>query len=316
MNAYRSGPQKSAKHAKQGRLAFLLFALSCGYLVLGSGCSKSTSGQKQPATAGAKSDHRPLTGEVLRVEPERKLLVVHHDEIKDYMPAMTMEFLVSAGDLAVAKPGMKIRAEMVMKNGELWLEKIWPNDKAETETVAAGAKQLRQDTFTRGKGAYREIGETVPDFALYDQTGRVVQGSRFRGKQLMVNFIYTRCPIQTMCPLSTSKMVSVQKLARDAGVTNLELVSITMEPAYDTPGVLKEYAASHGIDTANFSLLTGPETAIKDLLTQFGIIAEFEGDIIKHTLTTLLIDENGKIIHRADGSAWEPREFVAKMKRT
>jgi protein SCO1/2 len=89
-----------------------------------------------------------------------------------------------------------------------------------------------------------------------------------------------------------------------------------MEPAYDTPGVLKEYAASHGIDTANFSLLTGPETAIKDLLTQFGIIAEFEGDIIKHTLTTLLIDENGKIIHRADGSAWEPREFVAKMKRT
>jgi protein SCO1/2 len=132
----------------------------------------------------------------------------------------------------------------------------------------------------------------------------------------MVNFIYTRCPIQTMCPLSTSKMVSVQKLARDAGVTNLELVSITMEPAYDTPGVLKEYAASHGIDTANFSLLTGPETAIKDLLTQFGIIAEFEGDIIKHTLTTLLIDENGKIIHRADGSAWEPREFVAKMKRT
>jgi protein SCO1 len=132
----------------------------------------------------------------------------------------------------------------------------------------------------------------------------------------MVNFIYTRCPLQTMCPAATAKMVSVQKLARTAGVSNLELVSITMEPAYDTPGVLQDYATSHGIDTANFSLLTGPESSIKDLLTQFGVIAEFEGDIIKHTLTTLLIDEHGKIIHRADGSAWEPREFVAKMKRT
>jgi protein SCO1/2 len=232
------------------------------------------------------------------------------------MPAMTMEFLVAAGDLAVAKPGMKIRGELVTKNGDIWLEKIWPNEKAETATIAAGANQLRQDTHTRGKSAYREVGETVPDFSLYDQAGRVVQAHRFRGKQLMVNFIYTRCPIATMCPASTAKMVSVQKLARSEGVGNLELVSITMEPAYDTPGVLTEYAATHGIDTANFSLLTGPETAIKDLLTQFGVIAEFEGDIIKHTLTTLLIDENGKIIHRADGSAWEPREFVAKMKRT
>jgi protein SCO1/2 len=281
------------------------------------GCSKpATAGDSASANAAKAENRHPLTGEILRVDPERKVLVVQHDEVKGYMPAMTMEFGVSAGDLAVAKPGMKIRAEMVTPagGGDIRLEKIWPNDRAEAETVASGAKQLRQDTFTRGKNAYREVGETVPDFALWDQAGRVVQGSRFRGKQLMVNFIYTRCPIATMCPAATAKMVSVQKLARSAGVDNLELVSITMEPAYDTPGVLKEYAATHGIDTANFSLLTGPESAVRDLLTQFGVIAEFDGNIIKHTLATLLIDENGKIIHRADGSAWEPKEFVAKMK--
>lgn len=281
------------------------------------GCSKPSTAVNPPTTPAAQVQRHPLTGEIVRVEAERKLLVVHHDEIKGYMPAMTMEFIVGAGDLAAARPGQKIRGEMVTsKDGEIRLEKIWPNDKAETETVAALAKQLRQDTHTRGKNAYREVGETVPDFALYDQTGKVVQSARFRGKQLMVNFIYTRCPLATMCPAATAKMGSVQKLAREAGVANLELISITMEPAYDTPGVLKEYAAGHGIDTANFSLLTGPETAIKDLLTQFGVIAEFEGDITKHTLTTLLIDEKGKIIHRADGSAWESREFVAKMKRT
>jgi protein SCO1/2 len=117
-----------------------------------------------------------------------------------------------------------------------------------------------------------------------------------------------------MCPASTAKMMATQKLAREAAVAGIEFVSITLDPAFDTPAVLQEYAAVRGIDTQNFSFLTGPETAIRDLLTQFGIIAEFEGDLLKHTLATVLIDERGKIIHRADGSVWEPREFVSKMK--
>ncbi len=283
------------------------------------GCSKTGSASPEKAAAAqkdSKTERYPLTGEVLRVEKERKVLVVQHDEIKGYMPAMTMEFVVSSGDLALAKPGQKIRAEMVpVAGGDFRLEKIWPNDKAVADAVAAGALQLRQDTHTRGKNAYREIDEAVPDFALYNQNGAVVQSAHFRGKQVMINFIFTRCPVATMCPAATAKMMSVQRLAREAGVKNLELISITLDPAYDTPGILKEYADVRSIDTANFSFLTGPETAIKDLLTQFGVIAEFEGDLLKHTLTTLLIDPSGKIVHRADGSPWEPSEFVAKMKR-
>jgi protein SCO1/2 len=289
--------------------------------VLG-GCSKpaDSAAKAKPGTAAVaaapKDERYPLTGEILRVETERKLLIVQHDEIKGYMPAMTMEFIVSAGDLALAKPGQRIRAEMVVvPGGDFRLEKIWPADQVVADAVSAGALQLRQDTHTRGKNAYREVGETVPDFALYDQSGRVVQSSRFRGKQIVINFIFTRCPVATMCPASTAKMMAMQRLAREAGVANLELVSITLDPAYDTPGVLREYADVRGIDTANFSFLTGPTTAIKDLLTQFGVIAEFEGDLIKHTLTTLLIDANGKIAHRADGSAWEPADFIAKMRK-
>lgn len=229
---------------------------------------------------------------------------------------MTMEFAASAGDIALAKPGQRIRAEMITaKDGDFRLEKIWPNEKTAADTVAAGAKQLAEDTHNRGKGAYREIGEKLPDFALYDQEGRVVQSARFGGKQIMLNFIFSRCPVATMCPAATAKMVSTQKLAQEAGVKNLEFISITLDPDHDTPGVLKEYADVRGIDTANFSFLTGPEKAIKDLLTQFGVIAQFQGDILQHTLTTLLINENGKIIHRTDGSAWEPKEFVARMKR-
>jgi protein SCO1/2 len=244
------------------------------------------------------------------------VLVVKHDDIPGLMPAMTMEFGASAGDVAAAKPGQRIRAELVPKEkGDWYLQNIWPGDPTSAATVAAQANALRQDTLTRGKNAYREIGEKIPDFALYDQSGAVVQSARFAGKQVMLNFIFSRCPVANMCPASTMKMMAVQKGAREAGVKNLELISITLDPAYDTPAVLKEYAAVRGIDTSNFSFLTGPENAIKDLLEQFGVIAEFQGDLLKHTLTTLLIDENGRIVHRFDGSGWEPSEFVAKMKR-
>lgn len=258
----------------------------------------------------------PLTGEVVSVDTKRHVLAVKHEEIAGLMPAMTMEFSVSAGDAAVAKPGQRIRAQLIPSDKGDWrLESIWPADAGSTSEVATLTNALRQDTLTRGKSAYREIGEKIPDFALYDQEGRVVESARFHGKQIMLNFIFTRCPVANMCPASTLKMMKTQKLAREAGVKNLELVSITLDPVYDTPGVLKEYAMARGIDTSNFSFLTGPENAIKDLLVQFGVIAEFEGDLLKHTLTTLLIDENGRIAHRADGSTWEPEEFVGKMKR-
>jgi protein SCO1 len=333
MKSNTEGPPTGRK-AAAGRDFLMPSVVICSALlaaaVLSAGCSKSgssTAGGELTSTSAAtvaggkaekpKDERYPLTGEVLKIEPERKVLVVRHDEIKGYMPAMTMEFVVSDEDLALAKVGQRIRAELVpaKPNDDFRLEKIWPDDKVSADTIAASALQLRQDTHTRGKNAYREIGETVPDFALYDQSGRVVQSSRFRGKQIMLNFIFTRCPDPKMCPASTAKMLTVQKLAREAAIPNLELVSITLDPAHDTPGVLKKYATDRGIDTANFSFLTGPENAIRDLLTQFGVISQFQGDILQHTLTTLLIDANGKIAHRADGSAWDPQEFVAKMKR-
>ena len=268
-----------------------------------------------PAATKTAADRYPLTGEITGVDATRKVLIVQHDEIKGYMPAMTMEFLVSAADLAAAKTGQRIRAEMIPSpDGDFRLEKIWPDDRLATTAVAAAARGLRENTMTRGKNVYREVGEAMPDFTLYNQAGQAIPSGHFRGKKVMMNFIFTRCPVATMCPASTAKMMATQKLAREAAVAGIEFVSITLDPSFDTPAVLQEYATVRGIDTANFSFLTGPESAIRDLLTQFGIIAEFEGDLLKHTLATVLVDERGKIIHRADGSVWEAREFVEKMK--
>jgi protein SCO1/2 len=270
----------------------------------------------RPPPQGPAEKRYPLVGEVVAVDLPHHALTVRHRAIEGFMPAMTMDFPVSPGDAALARPGERIRAELVIDaSGAGRLEGIWADDEAARAEVDDGAHALREDTHIRGSAAYREVGEDMPDFVLYDQAGRIVHSGRFRGKQIMLNFIYTRCPLANMCPLSTAKMIALQKLAREAGVRNLELVSITLDPAYDTPGVLREYAEVRGIDTRNFSFLTGPESAIRDLLVQFGVIAEFQDGILKHTLATLLIDDRGRIAARADGSAWEPADFLAKMRK-
>lgn len=294
-----------------GRLLAFAVLLTAGGMF--SGCRPSA---PDADASAANIKTYPLTGEIIKVDAKRRTLLVDHDEIPGYMPRMVMEFQVSPGELAVAREGQRIRAEMIpSESGDYRLEKIWAVDATADATVAAAASALRQDTTIRGKRAYREVGENLPDFALYDQTGAVASAARFRGKQIVLNFIFTRCPVVTMCPAATDRMIALQAGARTAGVPNLELISITLDPEYDTPGVLKDYAIARGIDTSNFSFLTGPESAIKDLLTQFGVIAQFDGSMLQHTLATLLINENGRIVHRADGSRWDVQEFVEKMKR-
>ncbi len=298
-------------NARMSRLAAICAA---SLLALFAACSRS----ENTATIddGPPGEKRwPLHGQIVSIDAAHKTLRVQHEEIVGLMPAMTMDYAVGPGDLANVKPGEHIRGDLVQDGTDFHLERIFPDDSSTTATIDAATKSLGQDTMVRGPHPFREVGETVPDFALYDQDGRVVQMSRFRGKQIMLNFIYTRCPIATMCPLSTAKMVMTQQLARQAGVKNLELISISMDPAYDTPGVLKDYAQARGIDLGNFSFLTGPQNAVQDLLAQFGVIAEFKDGILNHTLATLLINENGTIIWRADGGEWEPSEFVSKMRK-
>jgi protein SCO1/2 len=184
----------------------------------------------------------------------------------------------------------------------------------EEQRVKAATRTLREDTHNRGKRAYREIGETAPAFTLYNQDGRAVSFENFRGKHVVLNFIFTRCPVATMCPAATARMMALQSAAKAAQVSGLELVSISFDSAYDTPPVLKAYASARGIDTAHFSFLTGPESAIRDLLTEFGVIAEPGENVFKHTLATLLIGPDGRILHRIDGSTWTPDEFLRFLK--
>ena len=285
-------------------------------LLIWSGCAKTPETQVGENPANPAEKRYPLTGEILAVDVAGKTIRVRHEDIKGLMPAMAMDFDVSAGDLAIARVGCRIRADLVTSaNGDFKLENIWPADPAETAAIEAASNALGQETVIRGNQAYREVGESAPQFALFDQDGRLIKSERFRGRQVMLNFIFTRCQVAKMCPAAVARFQQVQRLAREAGVSNLELISVSLEPAYDTPGVLKEYARLRAIDTGNYSFLTGPEPAIRSLLAQFGVLREFQGNLLNHTATTLLLDETGKIVYRADGSTWDVQEFVQKMKK-
>ena len=290
------------------RLEFFVCAFA---LLFAAACTK-----RDATPAGPVEKRYPLTGEILSVDAENTTLRVKHEEIKGSMPAMVMDFQVSLGDAKLAKPGRRIRAELVeLDDGEFRLEKIWEADAATNARMDAAAKTLTQETVALGRAAYREIGERAPQFVLFDQDGRVVESQRFRGKQVMLNFIFTRCPVAKMCPAAVARFQQTQKLAREEGVKNLELISFSLDPEYDTPGILKEYTIQRAIDTSNYSFLTGPQMAIKSLLQQFGVLIDMQGDLLNHTAATLLLDETGRIIHRADGSEWAVKEFVGKMKK-
>lgn len=255
----------------------------------------------------------PLRGEIREVRVAENILVVRHEEIPGYMPGMTMEFTVNSGDAANARPGQRIRAELVERNGDYTLERIWPDEAGLNGRVDVGAQALLQDTVAKGRNAYREVGEEVPDFVLLDQEGRVVDSTRFRGKRVVLNFIFTRCPVATMCPASVAKFQQLQRETREAGIQDVELVSISLDPLYDTPGVLREYVMQRAIDTSNYTFLTGPETAVQSLLKQFGILTELRGELLNHTLATLLVGPDGRILHRADGSGWTVKEFMERL---
>jgi protein SCO1 len=154
----------------------------------------------------------------------------------------------------------------------------------------------------------------MPRFALYDSDGSLFLSESLKGRYAVMNFIFTRCTVATMCPAATERMGELQRMARERGIDDLSLVSVTLDPAYDTPGIFTAYAADKGLDTASFHLLGGPAAIVEDLKKQMGVLAEpDQTEIIRHTMSTALIDPTGKIIYRIPGSMWSPKAFLDKL---
>lgn len=264
------------------------------------------------------TDERAFSGTVVEVDREAGEIVVEVESGADFLEEPRVRAGARRGDVANAEIGARIRGLLAAaENSEtrFRLERVWPAEEDAARVVEHLNRRLREDTVIRGEEAYRLEGESLPRFALYDQFGRLARPERFAGKRVVMNFIFTRCADPQMCPAATQRMAQLQEAAGKAGVSDFELVSVTLDPAYDTPGVLREYAADRGIDPENFSFLTGPERAVRDLMTQMGVLTEPDDEnYLKHTMATLLIDESGTIVHRVDGSQWLVSDFLNRLK--
>jgi protein SCO1/2 len=153
---------------------------------------------------------------------------------------------------------------------------------------------------------------TLPAFTFTRQDGTPFGSNQLRGHPYVANFIFTRCP--TVCPAFTRKMARVQKETDSFG-PHLQLVSFSVDPAYDTPERLAEYAHKHGANPARWSFLTGDYTAIKDTVVNsfkisMGRESMDEADVlgIFHGNHFVLVDGTGEIrgyYESADDEAFE-----------
>lgn len=257
----------------------------------------------------AQSSAEPFVGTVTGIVEDRLALVVQPENSEDMLTVA-----VGRGDHSIAQPGWEIRGELVPYAGQQRLQTIWPNGSRDKAVMERLDRQLQQDTLNRGSRAFRGIGEQIPRFALWSQKGTLFHSESLRGNYVVINFIFTRCRMANMCPAATERMRLLQIMASERGVEDLRLVSITLDPDFDTPGIFSSYATDREIDQETFYFLSGPERIVENLKTQLGVLAEPDADeIIRHTLSTALVDPSGRIIYRIPGSMWDPAVFMRQI---
>lgn len=253
-----------------------------------------------------------IEGRVLSLLSEARSLEVELtvSDLAELESSSTQVFRVGAGDLAIGYEGRMIRANAVYYARKWHLEQVFPIDGLGAKAARDVNHQLHQATASMSRRKFLKQGEYIPNFAMIDQHGDFLQVRQLRGKPFVLNFIFTRCTVPSMCPASSTRMSDLQDAARVAGLVDLHFVTITFDPAFDSPGILRQYAEGYGIESENFHLLTGTQETVDDLLRQFGILSMEEDGTINHTMATILVDANGRVAYRKEGSTWSVDEFL------
>ena len=254
-----------------------------------------------------------LEGRVVAVDSGSKTLTVAHGDVPGLMPGMTMPFLVGRSeDWVFGKigPGDHIHATLVMTD-HAELQDI--SFTKASETVSDGTSNIR----------IPEPGDAVPNFVFVNQSGKTVRLNQFLGKPLLLTFIYTRCPVPDFCPRMSSNFAEVLKQlqANPAAFGKAQLLSISIDPQFDKPAVLRTYGAhfAGSIDPTfeHWQFVTGSPEEVRKAADFFGLsYNENEGQIV-HTVRTVLIGQDGKVVKVYPGNEWKPGEvandFVAAV---
>jgi len=235
------------------------------------------------AAAAAFAKTYPVDGIVLALDPAARTMLVSHRPIARYMPAMVMPFRVEPpGDLASLYPGARVQFDLVVSNRRSLARNV---HKAGGPDAAIPAPKERL-----------HIGDPLPAFQLTDQFGRALQPAGLRGKVVAIDFIYTRCPLPDVCPRLSAAFATLQRRFRGRDVL---LLSVTVDPDYDTPPILAGYAKRWAADGAMWRFLTGD---IAPLAAALGEVYWADEGSIGHNSTTSILDRHGRLAALVEGS--------------
>jgi protein SCO1/2 len=279
------------------------------------GCHSSPKPESQGSSAPSFKVYK-LRGKVVSTNPATGEVTVDHEAIPGFMDAMTMPYkLKDPSVLSELHPGDTITADVLVSqnpDADILLDHI--------VVIAQGKPDYKPAVFYHVPAP----GDAVPDFKLHNQDGSTIQLAQFRGKTLLVTFIYTRCPSPNFCPLVTHNFAVIdrQLLANPALYGKTHLLCVSFDPEHDTPARLRAYGAQYiGSDAqsafAHWDFAVPSEPELLEMAKFFDVgITHSSEDTITHTLSTTLIDAHGKVAQFYPGNEWTPDQVVADVRKT
>jgi protein SCO1 len=250
-------------------------------------------------TAPAGITNYTVRGVIKDIKKNEQQLVIAHETIPHFMEAMTMPFHITDPALLTNLTiGQQITFRLRVTDTESWIDQIESkNGSPQTKTnFPALGKKDPEANFNRA--GTKDSKTVLREFKFTNELGQPVSLSDFRGKAIALTFFFTRCPIPEFCPRLSRNFQAVQQRLKkmENAPTNWHLLSVTFDPAFDTPDVLKTYGASYQYDPEHWSFLTGPASKIAELAKACDV--QFDPDkngLIDHNFRTLIIDSSNRL---------------------
>lgn len=252
-------------------------------------------------TAACATTHH-ARGLVLRVDPSSSTVTVSHDAIPGYMDAMVMPLVArDSRELRGVRPGDVVEFRLRPKKGGTEIDRL---------KLLSAASADAGLTMTPAASALVKIGERVPDFTLTDQHGEAVSLGALRGQVIAITFIYSRCPLPDYCPRMVNNLAEVRNRYRARLGRDLTLLTVTFDPKYDTPEVLRSFALRYGGNVPGWRFLSGSPEAIAAVCASFGIEYWPDQGLITHSLQTAVIDRDGILRASVEGRGFTGRQIA------
>jgi protein SCO1 len=227
------------------------------------------------------------------------------------MPAMTMPFNVpSESDLQILAPDDQVTATLVVDGSKSWLEDLIISRQSENPTAAPAVVVAKE-------------GDEVPNFTLRNQDDREIRIQNYRGKALLLTFIYTRCPVPDYCTLMSNNFGQIERdLGQDPELyAKTHLLSVSIDPDYDTAKVLRSYGSAHTgryekETFAHWEFAAGTKDQVKEIAGFFGLTYFPDKDQFIHGLRTVIVSPEGKVAKIYGGNEWKPEDVVEELRKT